>query len=109
MVQTGDPQGTGTGGPGYRFNDELTNPRGYSKGTLAMANAGANTQGSQFFICHGPNAEVLPFRYTIFGKVVSGMDTLDKIASVPVGRSPSGEASKPTDPPRIVDVTIEER
>ena len=108
MVQTGDPTGTGMGGPGYRFADELTNPRGYTKGTLAMANAGPNTQGSQFFICHGPGAERLPHNYTIFGKVTGGIDTLDKIASVPVGRSPSGESSKPTDPPRIEDVTIAE-
>ena len=109
MVQTGDPTGTGRGGPGYRFNDELTNPRGYTKGTLAMANAGPNTQGSQFFICHGPGAETLPRQYTIFGKVDEGLDTLDKIASVPVGRSQSGENSKPTDPPRILDIVVEER
>jgi len=108
MVQTGDPTGTGSGSPGYRFGDELTNPRGYTKGTLAMANAGPNTQGSQFFICHGPNAETLPKSYTIFGKVTDGMDTLDKIASVPVQRGRSAEVSTPTDPPTIVDVTIAE-
>ena len=108
MAQTGDPTGTGTGGPGYRFGDELTNPRGYTKGTLAMANAGPNTQGSQFFICHGPNAETLPKQYTIFGKVTEGLDTLDKIGSVPVGPSQQGERSKPQDPPRIEDITIAE-
>ena len=110
MVQTGDPTGTGTGGPGYRFNDELSNPRGYTKGTLAMANAGPNTQGSQFFICHGPGAERLPHNYTIFGKVTDGLDTLDKIAGVEVRRGPSaqGERSKPQDPPRIEDITISE-
>ena len=109
MVQTGDPTGTGTGGPGYRFNDELTNPRGYSRGTLAMANAGPNTQGSQFFICHGSGAERLPHNYTIFGKVTDGLDTLDKIAGVQVRRGPSGEASSPVDAPRIESITIEER
>jgi peptidylprolyl isomerase len=106
MVQTGDPTGTGGGGPGYRFNDELNGPQTYTKGTLAMANAGPNTQGSQFFICHGPQAETLPKRYTIFGKVTDGIDVLDKIAGVPVQRSPSGENSKPTNPPSIVGIQI---
>ena len=109
MVQTGDPTGTGTGGPGYRFADELNTPHRYEKGTLAMANAGPNTQGSQFFICHGQNAMTLPKNYTIFGKVTEGMDALDKIASVPVQRGPSGENSKPVDPPRIESITIEEK
>ncbi len=109
MVQTGDPTGTGMGGPGYKFADELTSPRGYSKGTLAMANAGPNTQGSQFFICHGSGAERLPHSYTIFGKVTEGADTLDKIASVAVQRGRGGESSTPVDPPTITGVTIEER
>jgi cyclophilin family peptidyl-prolyl cis-trans isomerase len=108
MVQTGDPQGTGTGGPGYRFNDELTGPQTYQKGTLAMANAGPNTQGSQFFICHGPRAETLPKRYSIFGKVTAGLDVLDKIASVPVRAGPSGEPSAPVDPPKIDTIQISE-
>ena len=68
MVQTGDPTGTGRGGPGYKFNDELSGPQTYTKGTLAMANAGPNTQGSQFFICDGAGAERLPKNYTIFGR-----------------------------------------
>src|SRR5215217_6636921 len=89
MVQTGDPTGTGRGGPGYRFRDELSGPQGYTKGTLAMANAGPNTQGSQFFICHGSGAERLPKAYTIFGRVTEGQDVLDKIASVPC--KPGGE------------------
>ena len=109
MVQTGDPTGTGTGGPGYRFNDELTNPRGYSRGTLAMANAGPNTQGSQFFICHGSGAERLPHNYTIFGKVTEGLDTLDQIAGVQVRPGAGGERSSPVDPPRIEGITIQER
>src|SRR5215204_5507206 len=91
MVQTGDPRGTGTGGPGYQFADELKGPQKYEKGTLAMANAGPNTQGSQFFICHGARAESLPKNYTIFGKVTTGLDVLDKIAAVQVRAGPSGE------------------
>jgi cyclophilin family peptidyl-prolyl cis-trans isomerase len=108
MVQTGDPLGTGTGGPGYKFGDELSGPQTYSKGTLAMANAGPNTQGSQFFICHGPGAESLPKRYTIFGKVTDGIDVLDKIAGVPVRQSPTGENSQPVDPPKITTIQINE-
>jgi cyclophilin family peptidyl-prolyl cis-trans isomerase len=108
MVQTGDPLGTGTGGPGYKFNDELSGPQTYAKGTLAMANAGPNTQGSQFFICHGPGAESLPKRYSIFGKVTDGLDVLDKIAGVPVGPGANGEVSKPTDPPKITTIQINE-
>jgi len=106
MVQTGDPTGTGRGGPGYRFRDELSGPQGYTKGTLAMANAGPNTQGSQFFICHGSGAERLPKAYTIFGRVTEGQDVLDKIASVPC--KPGGEGSSPVDPPTIESIEITE-
>ena len=84
VVQMGDPTGTGTGGPGYRFGDELDLARqnGYARGTLAMANAGPDTNGSQFFICL---AEVpLPPDYAVFGTVVEGMDAVDRIAAVPV-------------------------
>ena len=78
MVQTGDPvRRDGTGGPGYRFQDEPVK-RAYERGTLAMANAGPNTNGSQFFIVQGDNVN-LPPNYTIFGKVTDGLDTLDKI------------------------------
>jgi cyclophilin family peptidyl-prolyl cis-trans isomerase len=108
MVQTGDPQGTGMGGPGYKFNDELTGPQTYQKGTLAMANAGPNTQGSQFFICHGSRAETLPKRYSIFGKVTAGLDVLDKIAGVPVKPGGNGENSSPVDPPKIETIQIGE-
>ena len=108
MVQTGDPTGTGRGGPGYRFNDELSGPQTYTKGTLAMANAGPNTQGSQFFICHGAGAERLPKNYTIFGKVTNGVDVLDKIAGVQVRPGPGGENSSPVDPPKITTITIDE-
>ncbi len=108
MVQTGDPTGTGTGGPGYRFADELSAPLGYEKGTLAMANAGPNTQGSQFFIVHGPQGTRLPKNYTIFGKVTEGVDVLDKLAGVEVQAGGGGERSKPSNPPRIEGVTIQE-
>jgi peptidylprolyl isomerase len=109
MVQTGDPTGTGGGGPGYRFVDEPVT-KDYDKGILAMANAGPNTNGSQFFIVHGEDVnQRLPKNYTIFGKVTSGMDVLDKIASVPVASSPRGEASVPQQEVKIVRVTIQER
>jgi len=108
MVQTGDPTGTGRGGPGYKFNDELGGPQTYAKGTLAMANAGPNTQGSQFFICHGAGAERLPKNYSIFGKVTGGVDVLDKIAGVQVRPGAGGENSSPVDPPKITSVTVDE-
>ena len=84
MIQGGDPTGTGMGGPGYKFEDEL-NPstesykKGYVRGTVAMANSGPNTNGSQFFIMHKDMN--LPHNYSIFGKVVSGMEVVDAIAS----------------------------
>lgn len=81
MIQGGDPKGDGTGGPGYQFPDEkVTLP--YTRGILAMANAGPNTNGSQFFIMHQDYQ--LPPRYTIFGKVISGQDVIDSIAGVEV-------------------------
>jgi cyclophilin family peptidyl-prolyl cis-trans isomerase len=85
MVQGGDPTGTGRGGPGYRFRDETEGAGDYSRGTVAMANAGPNTNGSQFFICHGDAP--LPHSYTIFGKVSSGMETVDAIAALDTDRS----------------------
>jgi cyclophilin family peptidyl-prolyl cis-trans isomerase len=105
MVQTGDPTGTGTGGPGYRFEDEPVTRR-YQSGTVAMANAGPNTNGSQFFIMH--RSQGLPPNYTIFGQVVEGMDVVDAIARTPVQRSRSGEQSAPTTRQEIRSVTIEE-
>jgi cyclophilin family peptidyl-prolyl cis-trans isomerase len=108
MVQTGDPRGNGTGDAGYKFNDELSGPQKYEKGTLAMANAGPNTQGSQFFICHGARATTLPKNYSIFGKVTTGVEVLDKIAGVQVRNSPSGEPSQPVDPPKIDTIQIAE-
>jgi cyclophilin family peptidyl-prolyl cis-trans isomerase len=107
MVQTGDPVNrNGTGGPGYRFQDEPVK-RSYERGTLAMANAGPNTNGSQFFIVHGASVG-LPPNYTIFGKLTDGLDILDKIANVAVGPSSSGERSKPQSEVTINTVKIDE-
>ena len=76
LIQGGDPTGTGNGGPGYQFNDELNQKEGYVLGTVAMANAGANTNGSQFFIDTGDNSKSLPTHsYSLFGHLVKGIDT----------------------------------
>jgi cyclophilin family peptidyl-prolyl cis-trans isomerase len=94
MIQTGDPTGTGFGGPGYEFKDEpVTMP--YAPGVVAMANHGPNTNGSQFFIVTGPQASSLPPAYTIFGKVTRGMKVVEKISNTPVTQTPSGELSRP--------------
>jgi len=104
MIQGGDPTGTGTGGPGYKFADEL-NPNtesaklGYVKGTVAMANAGPNTNGSQFFIMHEDYQ--LPHNYTIFGHVVKGQDVVDKIANTKTDAN-----DKPLSPVTIQSVTV---
>jgi len=90
MIQGGDPKGDGTGGPGYKFNDEPFEGE-YVRGTIAMANAGPNTNGSQFFIMHKDTP--LPKNYVIFGKVIKGMDVVDKIAEAPVnGETPINPA-----------------
>ena len=103
MVQTGDPTGTGAGGPGYRFADEPVT-RDYVRGTVAMANAGPNTNGSQFFIMHADNP--LPKNYTIFGQLTDGLETLDAIANAPVGPSGRGEMSVPQEPLVLESVEI---
>jgi cyclophilin family peptidyl-prolyl cis-trans isomerase len=82
VLQGGDPEGTGRGGPGYRFEDELPKPGRYELGSLAMANAGPDTNGSQFFIISGPQGVRLPPSYSLFGKVVAGMDVVAEIDSV---------------------------
>jgi cyclophilin family peptidyl-prolyl cis-trans isomerase len=79
VLQGGDPTGTGTGGPGYKYADELPKPGRYELGSLAMANAGPNTNGSQFFIISGPDGMGLPPLYSLFGKVVAGLDVVQAI------------------------------
>ena len=103
MIQGGDPSGTGHGEygkfPGYTFEDELNNQQPYEKGILAMANAGPNTNGSQFFIMHVDYP--LPYQYTIFGKVTAGLDVIDSIASVQ-----TAEGDKPVEDVVILGVTV---
>jgi cyclophilin family peptidyl-prolyl cis-trans isomerase len=84
MIQGGDPTGTGTGGPGYTFEDEI-NDRKVVRGAIAMANAGPNTNGSQFFIVTTDAAPWLDGKHTVFGQVTSGMDAVDAIESQPTG------------------------
>jgi cyclophilin family peptidyl-prolyl cis-trans isomerase len=98
MIQGGDPTGTGRGGPGYKFEDEPVK-RPYNRGILAMANAGPNTNGSQFFIMHQDYP--LPPNYTIFGKLVKGEDVLDKIAT-----APTDSGDRPKEPVKITKVSI---
>ena len=84
MIQGGDPTGTGTGGPGYTFEDEINEHR-IVRGALAMANAGPNTNGSQFFIVTTDAAPWLDGKHTVFGNVVAGMETVDAIEKLPTG------------------------
>ena len=100
MIQGGDPTGTGRGGPGYRFDDEPVT-RSYDRGTLAMANAGPNTNGSQFFIMHADYP--LPPNYTIFGKLTAGEDVVDAIAGAQTGAN-----DRPAEPVAISGITIAE-
>jgi len=106
MVQTGDPLNNGTGGPGYQFADELPPKYPYAAGIVAMANAGPNTNGSQFFICTVDDSQALQPLYTEFGKIISGMNVVQRIAAIPVVTNPSGEASDPTKNAVIESVTI---
>ena len=98
MIQGGDPTGTGSGGPGYQFPDEKFTGE-YKKGVVAMANAGPNTNGSQFFIMHQDYA--LPHNYTIFGHVASGQDVVDKIAVVA-----TDDGDKPLTPVTIKKASV---
>ena len=107
VIQGGDPTGTGRGGPGYRFNDEKIS-KDYVKGTLAMANAGANTNGSQFFIVVDDLRGKLPKNYTIFGQVTGGMDVVDALANTQVTKNEAGEISKPVQTVTLNKVTIHE-
>ena len=103
MCQGGDPTGTGRGGPGYRFADELPKPGQYELGSVAMANAGPNTNGSQFFIISGPDGVRLPPQYSLFGKVVKGMDVLESMQRVATDRN-----DRPREDVVIQSVTIAE-
>jgi cyclophilin family peptidyl-prolyl cis-trans isomerase len=103
VIQGGDPAGTGRGGPGYRFADELPPAGRYEIGSLAMANAGPDTNGSQFFIISGPQGAQLPPSYSLFGKVVKGLDVVEQIQSVKTG---SGD--RPVEDVVIQKVTITE-
>ena len=101
MIQGGDPTGTGSGGPGYRFRDEIEGTGNYDRGVVAMANSGPHTNGSQFFICHTDAR--LPHSYTIFGKVTSGLEAVDSIATAATDRN-----DRPHDDVVINKVTINE-
>jgi len=102
MIQGGDPTGTGTGGPGYTFEDEI-NDHKIARGALAMANAGPNTNGSQFFIVTTPEAQWLDGKHTVFGRVVEGMDVVDQIEA-----TRTGAGDKPVEEQRIESVSLEQ-
>ncbi len=112
VIQGGDPTGTGTGGPGYSFDDELDlaeqvvadNDGLYPRGTVAMANSGPDTNGSQFFIVQADPGYPFPPDYTVFGIVTEGMDVVDDIANGPT-TGPNGDQA--VDPARIIDVVVE--
>lgn len=106
MIQGGDPTGTGSGGPGYRFADEVFIGE-YEKGTIAMANAGPNTNGSQFFIMHQDYP--LDKAYVIFGKVIKGLEVIDKIATAKTKLGSDGAMSSPIDPVKILSIEIIEK
>ena len=103
VIQGGCPEGSGRGGPGYRFDDELPKPGQYEVGSLAMANAGPNTNGSQFFIITGRSGVQLPPSYSLFGKVVKGLEVVDEIQRVR-----TGPGDRPNEPVTITSVSIAE-
>jgi cyclophilin family peptidyl-prolyl cis-trans isomerase len=107
VIQGGDPTGTGAGDPGYEFEDEPIS-RDYELGTLAMANAGPNTNGSQFFVIVGDDGKQLPKNYTIFGQVTSGMDVVEEIAGTPTKVNERGEQSVPLESIVLEKVTVAE-
>ena len=100
MIQGGDPTGTGTGGPGYTFEDEF-NQHKIERGALAMANAGPDTNGSQFFVVTTEAAPWLDGKHTVFGRVTGGMDAVDAIEGVP-----TGAGDRPKDPPSIERIEL---
>ena len=101
MIQGGCPEGTGMGGPGYQFEDEF-NRHKVVRGALAMANAGPNTNGSQFFIVTTASAPWLDGKHTVFGRVTDGMDAVDAIESLPTGAQ-----DRPLDPPQIDSIELD--
>jgi cyclophilin family peptidyl-prolyl cis-trans isomerase len=101
MIQGGDPTGTGTGGPGYTFDDEI-NDHKVERGALAMANAGPNTNGSQFFIVTADSCPWLDGKHTVFGRVLEGMDVIDAISEVA-----TGPGDRPREPVVIASVQVE--
>jgi peptidyl-prolyl cis-trans isomerase B (cyclophilin B) len=101
MIQGGCPQGTGTGGPGYTFEDEI-NPHKVVRGALAMANAGPNTNGSQFFIVTAASCPWLDGKHTVFGEVTGGMEAVDAIEDLP-----TGAGDRPVDPPMIESIEFD--
>jgi cyclophilin family peptidyl-prolyl cis-trans isomerase len=103
MIQGGCPQGTGTGGPGYTFEDEINDHR-IVRGALAMANAGPDTNGSQFFIVTAEACPWLDGKHTVFGHVTDGMDVLDRIESVP-----TDARDRPIEPVTMQHVSVEQR
>jgi peptidylprolyl isomerase len=103
VCQGGDPTGTGRGGPGYQFEDELPAPGRYEIGSVAMANAGPNTNGSQFFVISGPSGANLPPQYSLFGKVVKGLDVVEAMEKVP-----TGAGDKPVTDVVISSITVSE-
>ena len=103
MCQGGCPEGSGPGNPGYRFEDELPQPGRYEIGSLAMANAGPNTNGSQFFIVSGSSGVGLPPQYSLFGKVVGGLDVVEALQQVKTGAN-----DRPAEDVVIQSVTITE-
>ena len=103
VVQCGDPTGTGTGGPGYSFADELPEAGEYKIGSIAMANSGPDTNGSQFFIITGENGAALPPSYSLFGAVTEGFD--ETVVAMEAAGTPSGTPSEPVDIESVVITT----
>jgi cyclophilin family peptidyl-prolyl cis-trans isomerase len=104
VLQGGCPEGSGRGGPGYRFEDELPKPGRYELGSMAMANAGPNTNGSQFFVISGPSGVALPPQYSLFGKVVKGIEHVALMEKVE-----TGAGDRPLKPMTIESVSISEQ
>ena len=106
MIQCGDPTATGSGGPGYKFADELPDSGEYKIGSLAMANSGPNTNGSQFFVISGDQGVSLPPNYTLFGQVTEGLDTT--VVALDAAGNPSSNGVPPLKEIKIESITITE-